>query len=165
MGTEGSRTVALGLASKVLAGPFSTGHPIHFKMTEGSSRSSEHPKKGGLQERNMAEMKTPRPQICNTCHQIFPLKSLSFLPQKEQKWGKGMRKGEEERNEGREGNKEGEKEGERKDASLQFYSGVKSVVTKWLLHTDRNLRFSPSFREQDSQVGASPRSLPRRACG
>lgn len=112
MRTEGSRTVALGLASKVLAGPFSIGHPIHFKMTEDSSRSSEHPKKGGLQERNMAEMKIPRPQICNTCHQIFPLKSLSFLPQKEQKWGKGMRKGEEEKNEGREGNKEGEREKE-----------------------------------------------------
>lgn len=80
MGTEGSRTVALGLALKVLAGPFSSGHPIHFTMTEGSSRSSEHPKKSGLQERNMAEMKTPRSQVCNTCHQIFPLKSLSFLP-------------------------------------------------------------------------------------
>lgn len=76
-----------------------------------------------------------------------------------------MRKGEEERNEGREGNKEGEKEGERKNTSLQFYTGVKSVVTKWLLHTDRNLRFNPSFGEQDSQVGARPRSLPLRACG
>lgn len=77
---EGSRAVALGLAWKVLAGPFSTGHPIPLNMTEGSSGSSEHPRREvDLQERNMAEMKKKK-KTQTTDLQHFPLNIPSKIP-------------------------------------------------------------------------------------